>query len=57
MQYRRFDRLGVDVSAFGLGCMRFPMYEVKDAEGNSQRVVDEELATSIIRRAIDGGVN
>ena len=57
MQYRRFDKLGVDVSAFGLGCMRFPMYEVKDAEGKSRRVVDEELATAIIRRAIDGGVN
>lgn len=57
MQYRRFEKLGVDVSAFGLGCMRFPMYEVKDAEGNSRREVNEELAKAIIRRAIDGGVN
>ena len=57
MQYRRFEKLGVDVSAFGIGCMRFPMQDITDAEGNTRREVDEELATALIRRAIDGGVN
>ena len=51
MQYRNFGKLGVEFSAFGLGCMRFPMKEV-----DGKRVVDEENAVSIIRAAIDGGV-
>ena len=27
MKYRHFDKLGIDVSVFGLGCMRLPMIE------------------------------
>lgn len=53
MKYRHIDKLGIDVSAFGLGCMRFPM--TKDEKGND--VVDEKISTEIIRACIDGGVN
>ena len=53
MKYRHIDKLGIDVSAFGLGCMRFPM--TKDENGNE--IVDEKISTEIIRACIDGGVN
>lgn len=52
MKYRDFGKLGVKHSAFGLGCMRFPMKEV-----DGKQVVDEENTISIIRAAIDGGVD
>lgn len=51
MKMRSFGKLGISGSAFGLGCMRFPMVE-KDGK----KVVDEENAIRIIRTAIDGGV-
>ncbi len=50
MKYRNFGKLGIQASAFGLGCMRFN----GDAKGDS--TIDEEKAISLIRRAIDGGV-
>ena len=53
MQYRKFGKLGIEVSAFGMGCMRFPM---KTTE-NGERYVDESISTPIIRHAIDCGVN
>lgn len=53
MQYRKMGKLGIDVSAFGIGCMRFPM---KD-DGTGKRVVDQELANQIIHTAIENGVN
>jgi len=53
MKYRHIDKLGIEVSAFGLGCMRFPM--TKDENGNE--IVDEKISTEIIRACIDGGVN
>ena len=53
MKYRHIEKLGIDVSAFGLGCMRFPM--TKDENGKD--VVDEKISTEIIRACIDGGVN
>ena len=52
MQYRKFGKLGIEVSAFGVGCMRFPM-----KEENGRRVVDQELANNIIHTAIENGVN
>ena len=52
MQYRKFGKLGIEVSAFGVGCMRFPM-----KEENGKRVVDQELANTIIHTAIENGVN
>ena len=51
MKLRNFGKLGIQGSAFGLGCMRFPTKEV-----NGEKVVDEENAINIIRTAIDGGV-
>ncbi len=51
MKMRTYGKLGIQGSAFGLGCMRFTSIE-KDGE----RVVDEEKAINIIRTAIDGGV-
>lgn len=51
MKMRDFGKLGIKGSAFGLGCMRFPMIEM-----DGKKVVDEENAIKIIRTAIDGGV-
>lgn len=53
MQYRKFGKLDFTGSAFGIGCMRFPM---KNDE-NGKRVVDQELADKIIHTAIENGVN
>ncbi len=51
MKMRNFGKLGIQGSAFGLGCMRFngPVVDGKT-------VVDEEKAIKLIRQAIDGGV-
>ena len=49
MQYRKFGNTGAEVSALGFGCMRLPVLE----DGS----VDEAEAISIIRHAIDEGVN
>ncbi len=49
MQYRKFGNTGAEVSALGFGCMRLPVL----ADGS----VDEAEAISIIRHAIDQGVN
>ena len=53
MQYRKNEKLGIEFSAFGMGCMRFPM----KTDENGNRVVDESISTPIIRHAIDNGVN
>ncbi len=50
MKYRSFGKLGIQGSAFGLGCMRF------NGEASGDSTVDEEKAIRLIRRAIDGGV-
>ena len=50
MKYRNFGKLGIQGSAFGLGCMRF------NGPASGDSVIDEEKAISLIRRAIDGGV-
>ena len=51
MKYRKFGKLDVMGSAFGLGCMRF------NGEASGDSTIDEGKAISLIRRAIDGGVN
>ncbi len=52
MRYRKLNKLGIEVSAFGVGCMRFPMINV-----DGQEIVDESVSTPAIRYAIDHGVN
>ena len=43
MQYTNFGKTGLEVSRFGLGCMRFPK--------------DEQDAITMVRYAVDHGVN
>ena len=50
MKYRTFGKLGIQGSAFGLGCMRF------NGAASGDSIIDEQKAISLIRRAIDGGV-
>ena len=50
MKYRTMGKLGIQSSAFGLGCMRF------NGPASGDSVIDEGKAISLIRRAIDGGV-
>ena len=50
MKYRNFGKLGIQGSAFGLGCMRF------NGAPSGDSIIDEQKAISLIRRAIDGGV-
>lgn len=49
MQYRDFGKTGIKVSALGFGAMRLPILQ--------EETVDEERAVSMIRHAIDEGVN
>ena len=50
MKYRNFGKLGIQGSAFGMGCMRF------NGAASGDSIIDEQKAISLIRRAIDGGV-
>ena len=43
MEKRRFEKLGIDVSLLGFGCMRFP---VKDGK------IDRPLAQQMLDKAI-----
>ena len=49
MQYRDFGKTGIKVSALGFGAMRLPILQ--------EEQVDEKRAVSMIRHAIDKGVN
>ena len=50
MKYRTMGKLGIETSAFGLGCMRF------NGAASGDSIIDEKKAISLIRKAIDGGV-
>ena len=50
MKYRTMGKLGIQASAFGLGCMRF------NGPASGDSIIDEQKAITLIRRAIDGGV-
>ena len=50
MKYRTRGKLGIQTSAFGLGCMRF------NGAASGDSIIDEKKAISLIRQAIDGGV-
>jgi len=52
MLYRDFGNTGVKISALGFGGMRLPMMDV-----DGKRVVDEEKAIQVIRKAYELGVN
>lgn len=49
MEYRNFGKTGIKVSALGFGAMRLPLLEGGD--------VDEEQAISMLRYAIEEGIN
>jgi predicted aldo/keto reductase-like oxidoreductase len=52
MRYRNYGKLGYQVSALGMGCMRLP----RIVEGDTARV-DKEKAFELIRYAAEHGVN
>ncbi|MDR2618113.1 MAG: aldo/keto reductase [Treponema sp.] len=53
MNYRNYGKLGYQVSAFGMGCMRLP--RIVNAKDEAE--VDREKAYEMIRYAVDHGVN
>ncbi len=57
MQYRRFGKLGFDVSILGFGCMRFPLMPGIDGGEPDSGKIDEAESIKMIRYAIDNGVN
>jgi predicted aldo/keto reductase-like oxidoreductase len=56
MQYRDFGRLDFRPSALGFGAMRLPVLTGDDGRPDHTRI-DHELATAMLHRAVDGGVN
>jgi predicted aldo/keto reductase-like oxidoreductase len=53
MRYRKFGKLGTEVSALGFGCMRLPTLDGIPQSGN----IDESETVRMIRHAIDQGMN
>ncbi|MGE5676966.1 MAG: aldo/keto reductase, partial [Pseudomonadota bacterium] len=57
MQYRRFEKMGFDVSILGFGCMRLPLLPGEGGSRPDPAKIDEAVAIRMIRYAIDNGVN
>lgn len=53
MNYRNYGKLGYQVSALGMGCMRLP--RIITEQGNA--IVDREKAYELLRYAAEHGVN
>jgi predicted aldo/keto reductase-like oxidoreductase len=51
MKYRKFDKIGEDMSLLGIGTMRLPTIEEDGVE------IDEERTIELIRSGIDQGIN
>jgi len=56
MQYRDFGKLDFRPSALGFGAMRLPVLAGADGKPDFKQI-DYPLATQMLHRAIDGGVN
>ena len=56
MQYRDFGQLAFKPSALGFGAMRLPVLSDDQGKPDFKRI-DYPLATDMLHRAIDGGVN
>jgi predicted aldo/keto reductase-like oxidoreductase len=56
MQYRKFEKLGIECSVFGIGCMRLPLLRNPDGSTSYEKI-DESEAIRMIRHGIDNGVN
>lgn len=56
MEYRKINQLDINVSAFGIGCMRLPL-EVKADGSSDSSQIDQPEAIKMIRYGIDQGVN
>ena len=60
MLYRKLGKTGLDVSLLGFGCMRLPMAGgSRNASDilDPTKPIDEEEAISMVRYAIDRGIN
>lgn len=55
MQYRRFGKTGISVSALGFGILRLPL--LSGAQGVVGSVVDEKETIAMMHYAIDHGLN
>ena len=56
MQLRKFGKTGVEVSLLGFGCMRLPTVAEPKPDSDVGNI-DEQQAISLIRYAVDHGVN
>ncbi|MDR1531440.1 MAG: aldo/keto reductase [Clostridiales bacterium] len=53
MRYKKFGNTGIELSVLGFGAMRLPMLDTADGK----KIVDEDAAVAILRRAFELGVN